>query len=128
MDDALLKEVQMLGARFYRKKLWVVMTWPTGDLASLEPQLIAHLQYQIALEKRGALFAAGPLSPSGDGPPTGEGLIILRAQSEAEAREIADADPMHSTGVRDYSLRQWDVHEGRIGISIDLSDSSFRLE
>ncbi len=128
MDLALFDTVETLSARFYRKGLWMVLTRPKGDLSTLEPHLVAHLQYQIALEKRGALFAAGPLVPSGNADPAGEGLIILRANSETEAREIADADPMHQAGVRDYTLRRWDLHEGRIAISIDLSDSSFRLE
>jgi uncharacterized protein YciI len=128
MDDALREKVEAIGARFYKKTLWVIITRPVGALDTLAPHLIAHLDYQISLEKSGVLFAAGPLQPTDSTEPTGEGLIIVRAENEGDAGRIADADPMHRAGVRHYTLRRWDVHEGRMQISIDLSDSTFRLE
>jgi uncharacterized protein YciI len=128
VDDALREKIEAIGSRFYKKTLWVVVTRPVDGFEALGPHLLEHLSYQIELEKTGVLFAAGPLTPGDAGAPSGEGLIILRASNEAEARAIADADPMHRAGVRRYTMSRWDVHEGRMQISIDLSDSSFRLD
>jgi hypothetical protein len=56
------------------------------------------------------------------------GLIIIRAGSAEEAKRIADSDPMHASGVRTYTLYQWSLNEGRLNISIDFSDQSYRLD
>jgi uncharacterized protein len=34
-------------------------------------------------------------------------MFIVRAQSLAAARAIAEADPMHASGARQYELRPW---------------------
>lgn len=119
-------EIEKLAARFMRARFWVVETMPIEvgpGIAALVPD---HLRYQIDLEKQGILFAAGPLSmPTGE--MTGAGLIILRGESEAEVRAVLDADPMHKSGARRYTLRQWHAHEGRMTIQIDLSESAARL-
>ena len=56
------------------------------------------------------------------------GLIIIRASSNEEARQIADRDPMHAAGVRTYTLYQWSMNEGRLTITLDFSDRSYRLD
>lgn len=122
------EEIEAIGKNFYRKRLWVVMTRPVAPMDAIVPHLPDHLRYQIALEKQGHLFAAGPLTPAAGDAVVGAGLIILRAGSEEEARKYADGDPLHRLGLRTYDLFCWDVHEGRMTISIDLSDSRFRLE
>jgi len=55
------------------------------------------------------------------------GLIIIRAKDAAEARRIADADPMHSSGVRRYELYAWSLNEGRISVTLDFSDQTFQF-
>ena len=37
----------------------------------------------------------------------GEGMVIIRAASLAEAQAIAAADPMHSSGARKARVRPW---------------------
>ena len=54
-------------------------------------------------------------------------MIIIRADSEAEARGIADQDPFHAKGLRTYTLQQWSLNEGRLNITIDFSDQSYRF-
>ena len=39
-----------------------------------------------------------------------------------EAREIADADPMHVSGARTYQLRPWSLSNGSIGVRVSLSN------
>ena len=53
----------------------------------------------IGLEKRGLLFASGPLNEA-DAPPSGHGLTILRVKDAAEARRIAEAEPFFAQGLR----------------------------
>jgi uncharacterized protein len=114
-------------AKMLRKRLWIVITKAVAPSEELSKVLEAHLQHQIRLEKAGIMFGAGPLS-NPDGSPTGTGMIIIRAESEAEARRIADQDPFHSSGLRTYTLQQWSLNEGRINISVDFSDQSYRLD
>jgi hypothetical protein len=56
------------------------------------------------------------------------GLIIIRASNSDEARRIADRDPMHAAGVRTYTLYQWSMNEGRLSITLDFPDRSYRLD
>ena len=112
--------------KMLRKRLWVVITKAVAPREDIDKVLEAHLQHQIRLEKEGIMFGAGPLSHP-DGSPTGTGMIIIRAESEAEARRIADQDPFHAKGLRTYTLQQWSLNEGRLNITIDFSDQTYRL-
>jgi uncharacterized protein len=97
---------------------------PSEDVGK---HLKAHLEHQIKLEKDGIMYGAGPATAPGA---TGAafGLIIIRAKDEAEARRIADADPMHSSGVRRYELYVWSLNEGRINLTLDFSDQTCHFE
>jgi hypothetical protein len=88
--------------------------------------LKVHLEHQIKLEKSGIMYGAGPATAPGESRPA-FGLIIIRAKDEAEARRIADADPMHSSGVRTYELYTWSLNEGRISVTLDFSDQTFQF-
>lgn len=104
------------------KRLYVILTTPTGALEALAAQLGAHLAYQKDLEARGITFAAGPFANDAEQAWSGEGMIIVRAASLADARAIADADPMHSSGVRRYRIRPWLLNEGAITVSVRYSE------
>ncbi|VVT25930.1 YciI family protein [Hoeflea sp. EC-HK425] len=116
------KTPDQLTANMLRKEFYVVTTTParSPEIAKLLPE---HLDYQVRLEREGKLFGAGPFYEEGDDVPSG-GMIILRAQSAAEAREIADADPFHKAGLRTYTLRKWMMNEGAITLTIRFSDQS----
>ena len=118
--------IAALRDKMLRKRLWVVITKAVAPPEELSKALEAHLQHQIRLEKEGIMFGAGPLS-NPDGSPTGTGMIIIRAESEADARRIADQDPFHAKGLRTYTLQQWSLNEGRLNITIDFSDQSYRF-
>jgi len=45
-----------------------------------------------------------------------------------EARRVADADPMHSSGARQYELYSWSLNEGRINVKLNFSDQTFAFE
>lgn len=119
-------EIERLAAGFYRKALWAVITRPL-DMSRMPELMADHLKYQIELEQRGILFAAGPLVlPQAE--PDGTGLVVIRASDEDAARAVCDADPLHREGVRSYDLYRWTVNEGRMTISISLSDSKYVLD
>ena len=119
--------VHEMMSKMLRKQLWVVITKAVAPREELDKLLEAHLKHQIRLEKEGIMFGAGPLS-NPDGSPTGTGMIIIRAESEAAARAIADSDPFHSSGLRTYTLQQWSLNEGRVTVSVDYSDGTYRLD
>jgi uncharacterized protein YciI len=75
-----------------RKKLYVVLSKGCASAEQIARLLPDHLEYMIGLEKKGILFASGPLTADA-GAPAGDGLTVLRAASADEARRIATADP-----------------------------------
>lgn len=124
MSDVSIDDLRkkMLG-----KKLWVIMTKRVVSLEEVQKHTKAHLLHQIKLEKDGIMYGAGPAVAPGASEAS-FGLIVIRAKDEAEARRIADSDPMHKEGVRKYELYQWTMNEGRLNISIDFSDQTYRLD
>ena len=52
------------------------------------------------------------------------GMIIVRAQSFAQAREIADADPLHAAGLREYEVWKWTMNEGSVTLTVNYSDQT----
>src|ERR1700721_2708907 len=94
-----------LTRKMLRKKLYVVMSKPVVPPEKMQMFLSAHLEYMIGLEKRGHVFASGPLS-DGAGPPTGAGLTILRANDATEARALAEADPFFVNGLRPFEVKE----------------------
>lgn len=104
------------------KPLYVILTTPTGGLETVKAQLADHLAYQKDLEARGITFAAGPFADDSQTEWSGEGMIIVRAGSLAEARAIAEADPMHRSGARRFRVRPWLLNEGSYTVTVRYSE------
>lgn len=119
------KTPEELLVNMLRQTLWVVTTRPARG-PGIQDMLPAHLDYQIALERGGQLFGAGPIFEDGGTVPTG-GMIILRAADEAAARDLADADPFHAKGLRSYTLHRWMLNEGAMTFTIRYSDQSAKI-
>jgi uncharacterized protein YciI len=120
------ERIRQLTQRMLRKKLFVVLSKGAATAEQIGAILPQHLEYMIGLEKKGTLFASGPLSVPA-GAPAGDGLTILRASSEAEAREIASADPFVVGKLRSFEVREWTVMEGSIGVKVNLSDQTLEF-
>jgi uncharacterized protein YciI len=126
MNDKPEMSVEEMHARMLKKQLWVIISRPEKPPEELRKHVKAHLEHQIRLEKDGIMYGAGPATPPGASA-AAFGLIIIRARDEADARRIADADPMHSSGARSYELYSWSLNEGRINITLNFSDQSFQF-
>jgi uncharacterized protein len=120
------ERIAALTQKMLRKKLYVLLSKPLVGPDKLKPFLPAHLEYMIGLEKRGVVFASGPLA-EGEGPPKGEGLTILRVDSAKEARAVAEADPFFANGLRTFELKEWTIMEGTLGLRVNLSDQTIEV-
>lgn len=101
--------------------LFVVLSLPGERPDDLPQHIPAHIDYMVALEKQGALVMSGPFLET-SGRPSPSGMWILRASSREEASALAAGDPFHHSGARTFRIEEWQLHQGRVGISIDLSD------
>jgi uncharacterized protein len=120
------ERVTELMRKMLRKKLFVLISKPIVPPENFKPFLMAHLEYMIGLEKRGLLFASGPLA-DGEGPPSGHGMTVLRAKDAAEARALGEADPFFANGLRTFELKEWTVMEGALTLRVNLSDQSVEV-
>src|SRR6202167_4717480 len=120
------QRIAALMQNMLRLKFYVVLSRPSPTPEKLKPLLPAHLEYMISLEKRGLLFASGPLS-DGKGPPSGAGLTVLRVTGFDEARALAEADPFVMNRLRTYELKEWTIMEGTLGLRVNLSDQSIEV-
>lgn len=120
------KEATDRGSLAY--ELFVVESTPAKAPEDLKRVLPDHLAYQQQQESAGALAFAGPMSDLTGELMQGAGLIVYRAESFDAAKKLADADPMHATGTRTYTLRRWLINEGSLQLDIKLSSQKVRLE
>ena len=71
----------------------------TTDIAAIR----AHVAWLRSLQAAGSLELAGPFA-DGSG-----GMVILRADTAAEAEAIARSDPFVRSGLRRLDLRVWEL-------------------
>src|SRR5436309_1649566 len=103
------------------KRLYVVSSKPTGGLGPIMQVLDEHVKFQTQLELDGTMFAAGPLASEDLQEWLGEGLFMYRAASMEEAATIAESDPMHSSGARSFTIREWLLNEGTYTVQVFYS-------
>ena len=108
-------------------RLYVILSRPTATAGDRDTVRAEHQAFIGDLEARGVLFAAGPEDDENDRS-QGPGIIVIRASSLEEAKRIADAEPFHRLGYREYEIRTWRVSEGSLRVSLRLSDQVLGLE
>lgn len=114
-------------AGMLHKDLYVIMTTPTDGIGPVMANLGPHLAHQVEMEQSGIMFGAGPFWADDEHTWHGEGMFIIRADSLAHAREIADKDPMHISGARSYTLRPWLLNEGSFTVRMTYSDGKISV-
>ena len=112
--------------KFLGKEMYLVVTRPVRS-PEIAKRLQDHLDHQVELEKRGIMFAAGPLYPRDSDVPEA-GMFVLRAKSFEEADAIAKEDPLHKAGLRSYTIQKWRLNEGRITVTVDFSDQTMKID
>ena len=106
-------------------KILYAMLRHTEDGAKLRELLSDHLEWMRGNEKAGRVFLSGPTEPSaGSGL---NGLTIIEASSREAADALAQQDPLIRAGAVTYSMHTWNVNEGRIALTLYLSDQSASL-
>tara|TARA_A100001037_G_scaffold305356_1_gene345105 strand:+ start:576 stop:956 length:381 start_codon:yes stop_codon:yes gene_type:complete len=121
------KQVNELHEKMLHKRLYVIFSEPTektGDRRKVFPK---HIAYQLEIERKGILFAAGPFVNS-KGKPQGPGMIVIRAKSMAEAKRVAEADPFHKLGFRKFRIQAWEINEGGFNINVKFSNGTYKIE
>ncbi len=108
-------------------QLYVILTSPTGPMDAVLAQMGGHLAFQKQLEQDGIMFAAGPFADDEEQVWSGAGMVIIRAESLDQAKNIADQDPMHLSGARDYRIRPWLLNEGSLTVRVTYSDGGRQI-
>ena len=116
------QDVLNASAGCLQKQMYVYFTKPANGLGPVMENLEDHLKFQVELEQKGIMFGAGPFWTDDEQRWEGEGMIIIRAGSIAEARKIAESDPMHASGARTFTLRPWLLNEGMVTMKVTYSD------
>lgn len=104
-----------------QKQLYAVFTTPAQGLGPVLANMGPHLGFQAQLEADGVLFAAGPMWNDDETEWHGEGIVVIRAASRAEAEAIAARDPMHASGARTFRVRPWMINEGSVTITMNFA-------
>ena len=79
------------------------------------------------MEREGVYIAAGPHWEDDEETWKGDGMIVVRARNLAEARQIAENDPMHQSGARRFTVRPWLINEGTITVKVNFSTGTFEV-
>ena len=117
-----VQDILNASAGCLQKQMYVYFTTPANGLGPVMENLEDHLKFQVELEQKGVMFGAGPFWTEDEQRWEGEGMIIIRAGSLAEAREIAASDPMHASGARTFTIRPWLMNEGAVTMKVTYSD------
>lgn len=120
-------DVKAASKAMLQKQLYAVFTTPTGGLGPVFANIEDHLKFQVELERKGIMFAAGPMWTDDEQSWEGEGLVIIRAASREEAIEIAESDPMHRSGARTFTVRPWMINEGSMSVRFDFSTQKLEI-
>jgi hypothetical protein len=63
----------------------------------------------------------GPLADDTEQEWNGEGMFVYRAPSRDDAVKLAEADPMHASGARSFTVRLWMLNEGTFSVRLFYS-------
>jgi uncharacterized protein YciI len=122
-----VKDVMHASGAMLQKQLYAIFTVPAGGIEPILAQLEAHLAFQIQLERDGIMYAAGPMWSDDEREWHGDGMVVVRARSRAEAIAIAEQDPMHRSGARRFTVRPWMINEGTMTVRLNMSSQTFAI-
>lgn len=131
MDDA-KAEAERLMQRLQREQCYLLMMKPADDPPANFPKSqhelrLEHHAYLVDLERRGVLFAAGPLRDA-EGWVRGSGLLIVRAADRKAAAAIGAEEPYTKAGFRSMEIIPWQRNEGVARIEMRLADGVLEID
>lgn len=109
---------EQIDERMGRVPLFAVFMWADGDYdpaTSWRGELMSeYLRWQLDLQDRGLLLAAGPLDYDLDVHDLEQplGMYILAVGSKDEAQRIADQEPFFRSGLRRHRVSAYFLNEG----------------
>jgi uncharacterized protein YciI len=119
------QEVSDLLAPMIGKTLWAALSTAQVSSAEMEPHAAEHLRYMISLEEQGALWGSGPfITPDRI---VGDGLTIFNVPEESDVHRFMAEEPLTKLGLRTYTVRKWELREGKVTINLMLSRSRIAL-
>jgi uncharacterized protein len=107
-------------------RLFVALSKAQASAEQMLPYVAEHLEYMNSLEEKGMLFASGPFIHPGV--LVGDGLTILQTDTLEEARALIESEPLIKLGFRTFELRLWELREGKISVTLNISKSNFNLK
>ena len=110
-----------------QKQLYAIFTKPVDGLGAVFANIEDHLKFQVELERKGVMFAAGPMWTDDEQSWEGDGLVVVRAESRDAAIAIAERDPMHKAGARSFHVRPWLINEGTMTVRLDYSTQKLTI-
>ncbi len=108
-------------------ELFVAVSVPVADPATIKATLPDHLAYIKSLEASGDLVFAGPLSDETGTQMQAMGMLVMRAPTFEAAQALAENDPMHLTGARKFTLRRWLINEGSFSLTVKFAERAVQL-
>jgi hypothetical protein len=117
--------IAALLAPMLKQRLFVAVSTANATAEQIFPHVADHLEYMNGLEAQGLLFGSGPFIEPGV--LVGDGLTILQTDTIEEARTLMENEPLVKLGLRTFDLRLWELREGQIRVTLNLSTSSFNL-
>jgi uncharacterized protein len=118
--------IAALLAPMLKQRLFVAVSTARASAEQMLPHVAEHLEYMNSLEEKGLLFASGPFLQQDV--LAGDGLTILQTDTLEESRALMEREPLIKLGLRTFDLRPWELREGQISVTLNISKSSFRLE
>jgi uncharacterized protein YciI len=125
MNELSMDQIQL---RMGRVQLFAIFMRPTDkyDVSTPAGQELMrqHLQFQLEMEDRGILLAAGPLNLQGPAPIgrprsadpdpiiDASGMYFVAARTREDAESIADSEPFERAGWRTHTVCTWMLNEG----------------
>ena len=106
-------------------KILYAMLRRTEDLTKLGELIHEHLQWMQSKEKEGSAFLSGTTEATAAA--ALNGLTIFQVDTNKDAEALAREDPLTKSGAVSFSLHKWTVNEGRVTITLDLSDWTVSL-
>ena len=84
---------------------YLVLSKRVSGMTAVREKTAAHFIWMKKRHAKGEVIISGPT------PDRKMGIYVIRADSVEAAVTIADSDPFHQSGLREYQILEWEVHQ-----------------